>query len=92
MDKHEEYTPRELGLLAGHSWAVGATPQAVAEVTEMGLIPDVVRDRILHAGMRSRIERYADSANAEDAFWRGFIHGVRASTIDDLAKITELNP
>ncbi len=42
--------------------------------------------------MRSRIERCADSANADDAFWHGFIHGVRASTIDDPARITELNP
>jgi hypothetical protein len=84
----DEFTPRERGLLIGHAWAQeAASPEAAKRVVESGHVPDDVREVVLEpGGMLKRLEASIDP-NAEDAFWGGFVHGVRAFVVEGAAKL-----
>ena len=80
----EEFTPRELGLLAGRDWATVTDRELVAQVAEGGLVPEEVVEMFVSAGMRDRLAEY-DDEDAEEAYWEGFLHGVRAFVAQALA-------
>jgi hypothetical protein len=69
-----EFTPRERGLLAGHTWAKerARTHDDIPEVARTGVVPADVRESVTNAGLPT----------AEHAFWEGFIHGVRAFVVE----------
>jgi hypothetical protein len=68
-DEEMEFTSRERGLLAGHRWAEAQARahDDVAEVARTGVAPHDVR---------------ASELDTDDAFWEGFIHGVRAFVVE----------
>jgi hypothetical protein len=70
----DDLTPRERGLLAGHAWAQHrvSTHDQVKEVAETGVVPDEVRELVTNV----------DLPTADDAFWKGFVHGVRAFVVE----------
>jgi len=81
MTEPDEFTPRELGLRIGHTWAemaplrtrgVDAAEAEVSTVAESGAVPENVRTLAL-AGMGERLH----DRNDETAFMEGFVHGVR---------------
>ena len=85
MTEDDEFTPRELGLKLGHTWAEmapmrarkpGSAEAEVATVAESGAVPEDVR-RIALSGMRERLAGRGD----EQAFMDGFVHGVRAFVV-----------
>jgi hypothetical protein len=78
----DDFSPRELGMKLGHTWAEMAPTRAakqssaaaqVATVAESGAVPDDVRKLTL-SGMSERLNGPDD----ERAFLDGFVHGVRA--------------
>lgn len=87
----EEFTPRELGLLSGHAWAVLASPEECKAVADEELVPDDVMDMVLQAGVRERMLEFDEPDAAEGEFWRGFVHGVRAYIVEDLARVARSN-
>lgn len=87
----DEFTPRELGLLAGHAWAVVAANAEVGEVVWTGVLPEVVLNKVLDAGVKERLEEFDDPLAAEREFWPGFFHGARASIVEDLARVAKLD-
>lgn len=87
----DEFTPRELGLLTGHAWAVHADAKDVAEVAETQVLPEVVLDVVLEAGVKMRLMEFDDPLAAEREFWPGFVHGVRAFVVEDLARVAKRN-
>jgi len=81
MTEPDEFTPHELGLKIGHTWAemapmrsreIDAAEAEVSTVADSGAVPDNVRALAL-AGMGERLHGRAD----EQAFMDGFVHGVR---------------
>jgi hypothetical protein len=85
-DPEDEFTPRELGLLAGVGWATVARPELVTQVAKGGLCPQEVMQAHVSAGMRDRLAEYDDAQAAEDAYWKGFAQGVRAFVAQNLAR------
>jgi hypothetical protein len=77
-----EFTPRELGLLAGHAWgsASATTSGEVAEVAETGIVPEDVLDITFQTGVAARMAEFPDAAEAESEFWQGFVHGFELSS------------
>jgi hypothetical protein len=77
MKDPDEFTPRELGMKLGHTWAEMAPMRGseteVATVADGGAVPDNVRQLAL-SGMPERLNGRDD----ERAFMEGFVHGVRA--------------
>jgi hypothetical protein len=77
-EKTDEWSPRELGLKLGHTWAemaptrTDAAEAEVATVADSGAVPDNVRQLVLR-GMGERL----NSRDDEQAFLDGFVHGVR---------------
>jgi hypothetical protein len=78
----DDFSPRELGLKLGHTWAEmapmraqkqGSAEAEVATVADSGAVPDDVR-RLALSGMSERLNGRDD----EQAFMDGFVHGVRA--------------
>ena len=74
----DEFGPGERGLLIGTEWAKAAirsnhSADAV-EIALEGEVPEEVRRGVLASALRERLV----DADAEDAFWRGFVFGVRA--------------
>ena len=92
MNEPDEYTPRERGLLLGHALAqkiarggvaiVGGTPGEVLDALA-GDPPQVPSELYEHI-MDGMAERLADGEDpdAEEAFWAGFVHGVRAFLVE----------
>jgi len=81
----DDFSPHELGLRLGHTWAEMAPMRAakqssaeaeVATVAESGAVPDDVR-RLTLKGMSDRLTGPDD----ERAFLDGFVHGVRAFVV-----------
>jgi hypothetical protein len=87
----EEFTPRELGLLAGHAWAKTALPIEVTMAAEEGEMPEGAWETIMGAGMRDRLDEFEDSDAAEETFLEGFHHGVGAFVVEDLRRLSNLN-
>jgi hypothetical protein len=89
----DEYIPRELGLLCGHLWASKeATLETAKAVADSGEVPDAVVDQVLKAGFADRLEEFPEPADAPAEFWQGFVHGVRALTVEGrLADLAKLN-
>jgi len=86
-----EFTPRELGLLAGVDWAAVARGELVTQVAEGGLCPQEVMQAYVSTGMQDRLAEYDDAEAAEDAYWKGFVHGVRAFVAQNLARAAKNN-
>ena len=71
-----ELTPREFGLLAGHTWGLasdttsadGADP-AAREIEVLDLV-----DTTFETGVAARMAEFPDAAEAESEFWRAFAH------------------
>ena len=82
------HTPRELGLLSGSTWARQAPGEQVELVAETGKVPPAVVEQILAAGMGDRLALDED-ADAELAFWAGFVHAVKATVIASLEARSE---
>jgi hypothetical protein len=80
MTDADEYTPHELGMKLGHTWAEMAPMRGsqteVATVADTGAVPDNVRQLAL-SGMSDRLKGRDD----ERAFMDGFVHGVRAFVV-----------
>ena len=87
---NEEFTPRELGLLAGRDWATVTDRELVAQVAQGGLVPQEVVEIFVSAGMRDRLAE-SDDEEAEEAYWEGFLHGVRAFVGQALAGAVKNN-
>jgi hypothetical protein len=86
--QRDEFTPRELGLLAGHRWAgaLATSPEARTQVAE-GEITDTLRQFVMTAsGMDDRLAAF-DDPEAHDAFWSGFVLGARAFIVEDLDRL-----
>jgi hypothetical protein len=90
-DAEDEFTPRELGLLAGVDWATVARREHVTQVAEGGLCPQEVMQVHVSAGMRDRLAEYDDAEAAEDAYWKGFVHGVRTFVVQNPARAAKNN-
>ena len=84
-----DYTPRELGLLTGGTWARQA-PAEQADLVATGDIPPAVVEQTLAAGMGDRLSEY-DAADAEEAFWAGFVRGVRATMVESFQARSKQN-
>ena len=48
-------------------------------------------DVTLQAGVRERLSEFDDPEAAEREFWQGFLHGIRAFVVEDLARIAKSN-
>jgi hypothetical protein len=89
----DEFTPRELGLITGNRWAGFSAAEGRKDVLHdvaEGDVPDDVREYILSMGFRERLDEF-DDPDAEEDFWRGFSHGVRAFLVESLAKAAKFN-
>jgi hypothetical protein len=78
----DELNPREFGLLIGQMWAEHLPTESddkrhLAEVLDERRVPDEVRERVMLPDIRERLDGSAE-ANADAAFWDGFVDGVRA--------------
>lgn len=78
-----DYTPRELGLVSGATWARQAPAEQAELVSETGDVPPAVVEQTLAAGIADRLTEY-DADDAEEAFWAGFVHGVRATVVESI--------
>ncbi len=82
----EEFTPRELGLLAGARWADGSLEKGDVERVRMVGDDDIgpkLYDEIMALGFRERLTEFSDPEAAELEFWRGFAHGARGSLVQN---------
>jgi hypothetical protein len=87
----EEFTPRDLGLLLGSNWAELEEPADVKRLAA-GVVSDDERETILEAGMRERLEEFEDPGKAEEEFWQGFVHGIRASAfVQEVGRAARMN-
>ena len=77
-----DYTPRELGLLSGGTWARQAQAEQAELVAKTGDVAPAVVEQTLAAGIADRLVEYDD--DAEQAFWAGFVDGVRATVVESL--------
>jgi hypothetical protein len=84
----DEYTPRELGLLAGHTWASHAEAADVRAVADTGVLVKSASDALEASGIVDD-ERITPGEGAHD-FHQGFVHGVRAFIDEDLNRISRL--
>ena len=75
VDQHD---PRERGLMIGRAWAESreADPLTALQLATEGTIPDDVRTR------ERVLDALVDYIENPKAFWEGFIHGVRASLVE----------
>ncbi len=85
-----DYTPRELGLLSGSTWARQAPAEQTELVAETGGVPPAVAEQTLAAGIGDRLAEYED-ADAEEAFWAGFVHAVKATVVESLQARSKQN-
>jgi hypothetical protein len=81
----DEFSPRELGMKLGHTWAElapsradtkGSAEAEVATVAESGAVPEEVRKLAL-----SRMSDRLAGRDDERAFLEGFVHGVRTFVV-----------
>ena len=75
-----DYTPRDLGLMSGATWAGQAPAEQTELVAETGDVPPAVVEQTLAAGIGDRLLEY-DDADAEEAFWDGFVQAVNATVV-----------
>ena len=71
-----ELTPREFGMLAGHTWGLASDTASAdgAEPAERGIeVLDLV-DSTFQTGVAARMGEFPDAAEAEREFWRAFAH------------------
>ena len=87
----EDFTARELGLLTGQAWAIKAEPHARKQIADEGEVPDDVKEMVLRAGFADRLGEFGDRDAAEQKYWQGFVHGVRAFVVGDLNRVANLN-
>jgi len=91
-EPNDEFTPRDLGLLAGNSWASHVDREVAKRVADTAEIPEELRAQTMGGGgMSLRLDEYGDDPTIHDAFWRGFVHGVRSFIIEDLNRTSRLN-
>ena len=60
-------------------------------VSETGDVPPAVAEQTLAAGMADRLAAESEAADAEEAFWAGFVHGVRATVVESLQAQSKKN-
>jgi hypothetical protein len=77
-----ELTPRDFGMLAGHTWGLasdtasadGAEP-AEREIEVLNLV-----DSTFQTGVAARMAEFPDAAEAESEFWHAFAHAFELSS------------
>jgi hypothetical protein len=89
-DYTSDYTPRELGLRSGATWARQAPGEQADVVAETGDVPPAVVEQTLAAGIADLLAEY-EAADAEEAFWAGFVDGVRANVVVSLQAHSKKN-
>jgi hypothetical protein len=77
-----ELTPREFGLLAGHTWGLAAdtTSEDGAEPAERGIEALDLVDNSFQTDVAARMAEFPDAAEAESEFWQAFAHAFELSS------------
>ncbi len=75
----DPYTPRERGLVLGQRWMSERADVDEHDVERVlaGEIPSGLAEQVVTAELRERLDA-SESADADEAFWDGFVHGARA--------------
>ncbi len=68
-----ELTPREFGMLAGHTWGLASDTTSADGAEPAEEVLDLV-DRTFQTGVAARMGEFPDAAEAESEFWRAFAH------------------
>ena len=77
-----ELTPRDFGMLAGHTWGLASGTASVdrAESAEREIeVPNLV-DSAFQTGVAARMAEFPDAAEAESEFWHAFAHAFELSS------------
>jgi hypothetical protein len=77
-----ELTPREFGLLAGHTWGLASESTSAdgADPAERGIeVLDLV-DSTFQTDVTARMAEFPDAAEAESEFWHAFAHAFELSS------------
>jgi hypothetical protein len=85
-----DYTPGQLGLLSGATWARQAPAEQAELVAESGEVSPAVVEQTLAAAMGDRLAEY-DAADAEQEFWAGFVEAVKATVVESLQTQSKQN-
>jgi hypothetical protein len=77
-----ELTPRDFGMLAGHTWGLASDPapayraeSAEGEIEVLNLV-----DSTFRTGVAARMAEFPDADEAESEFWHAFAHAFELSS------------
>lgn len=77
-----ELTPREFGLLAGHTWGLASDTASAdgAESAEREIEVLNLVDSTFQTGVAARMAEFPDAAEAENEFWHAFADAFELSS------------
>ena len=72
----DELTPRNFGMLAGHTWGLASDTASAdgAESAERGIEALDLVDSAFQTSVATRMAEFPDAAEAESEFWHAFAH------------------
>ena len=71
-----ELTPRDFGMLAGHTWGLASETESADGAESAGREIEVLNlvDSTFQTGVAARMAEFPDAAEAEGEFWHAFAH------------------
>jgi hypothetical protein len=78
----DELTPRNFGMLAGHTWGLASDTASAdgAESAERGIEALDLVDSAFQTSVATRMAEFPDAAEAESEFWHAFAHAFELSS------------
>ena len=78
----KELTPRDFGMLAGHTWGLASDTASAdgAESAEREIEVLNLVDSTFQTGVAARMAEFPDAAEAESEFWHAFAHAFELSS------------